>query len=59
VDNPLAGVTPTSQFWRALGEPGVKLTPSHSPQTKRWAERLFQTFQNRLIKELRLGREGS
>ena len=52
MDDPLAGVKPTSQYWRA----GGKLTPSHSPQTKRGAERLFQTFQNRLIKELRLGR---
>ena len=43
-----------SQFWRALGELGVELIPAHSPQAKSRVERLFRTFQDRLIKELRL-----
>lgn len=54
VDEQLAGVKPTSQFGRALGELGVELIPAHSPQAKGRVERLFKTFQDRLIKELRL-----
>jgi hypothetical protein len=54
VDDQLAGVKPTSQFGRALGELGVELIPAHSPQAKGRVERLFGTFQDRLIKELRL-----
>ena len=50
----LAGVTPTSQFGRALGELGVELIPAHSPQAKGRVERLFKTVQDRLVKELRL-----
>ena len=34
VDEQLAGVTPTSQFGRALGELGVELIAAHSPQAK-------------------------
>jgi len=54
VDEQLAGVTPTSQFGRALGELGVELIPAHSPQAKGRVERLFKTVQDRLVKELRL-----
>jgi hypothetical protein len=54
VDEQLAGVTPTSQFGRALSELGVKLIPAHSPQAKGRVERLFKTVQDRLVKELRL-----
>ena len=54
VEEQLAGVTPTSQFGRALGELGVELIPAHSPQAKGRVERLFQTFQDRVIKEMRL-----
>lgn len=54
VEDQLAGVTPTSQFGRALGELGVGLIPAHSPQAKGRIERLFKTFQDRLIKEMRL-----
>jgi hypothetical protein len=45
---------PRSQFGRALGELGVELIPAHSPQAKGRVERLFKTFQDRLIKEMRL-----
>ena len=54
VEEQLAGVKPTSQFGRALGELGVELIPAHSPQAKGRVERLFQTVQDRLVKELRL-----
>jgi Homeodomain-like domain len=54
VEEQLAGVKPTSQFGRAVGELGVELIPAHSPQAKGRVERLFQTFQDRVIKEMRL-----
>jgi transposase len=54
VDDQLAGVEPTSQFGRALGELGVELIPAHSPQAKGRIERLFGTFQDRVMKEMRL-----
>ena len=54
VDEQLAGVKSTSQFGRALGELGVELIPAHSPQAKGRVERLFKTFQDRVIKEMRL-----
>src|SRR5437899_2962410 len=50
VEEQLAGGEPTSQFGRALGELGVELVPAHSPQAKGRVERLFKTFQDRLIK---------
>jgi transposase len=54
VEEQLAGTKPQSQFGRALSELGVALIPAHSPQAKGRVERLFKTFQDRLIKELRL-----
>lgn len=54
VEEQLAGVKPQSQFGRALNELGVELLVAHSPQAKGRVERLFKTFQDRLIKELRL-----
>ncbi|MEO7862321.1 MAG: ISNCY family transposase [Nitrospirales bacterium] len=54
VDEQLVGVKPTSQFGRALDELGVELIPAHSPQAKGRVERLFKTFQDRVIKEMRL-----
>ena len=50
----LTGTKPQSQFGRALRELGVELIAAHSPQAKGRVERLFRTFQDRLIKELRL-----
>ncbi|MGR3296252.1 MAG: ISNCY family transposase, partial [Candidatus Bathyanammoxibius sp.] len=50
----LAGRKPMSQFERALEELGVKVIHAHSPQAKGRIERLFGTFQDRLIKEMRL-----
>src|SRR3989338_7661969 len=45
---------PQSQFERALSELGVQVIPAYSPQAKGRIERLFGTFQDRLVKELRL-----
>lgn len=54
VGEQLAGLKPQSQFGRALSELGVELIAAHSPQAKGRVERLFKTFQDRLVKELRL-----
>ncbi len=54
VDEQLDGRTPHSQFERSLTELGVKVIHAHSPQAKGRVERLFATFQDRLVKELRL-----
>lgn len=54
VDEQLAGRKPHSQFERSLAELGVEVIHAHSPQAKGRVERLFATFQDRLIKELRL-----
>lgn len=45
---------PLSQFERALEELGVEMIHAHSPQAKGRIERLHQTFQDRVIKEMRL-----
>lgn len=46
--------TPLSQFERSLEELGVEMIHAHSPQAKGRIERLFGTFQDRVIKEMRL-----
>lgn len=43
-----------TQFGRVLAELGVKYIPAGSPQAKGRIERLFKTFQDRLVKEMRL-----
>jgi hypothetical protein len=45
---------PQSQFQRAVEELGVSLIYAYSPQAKGRIERLFGTFQNRVVKEMRL-----
>lgn len=50
----LEGLGPLSQFERALGEMGVEVIHAYSPQAKGRIERLFKTFQDRLVKEMRL-----
>ena len=45
---------PRSQFQRALKELGVNPIFAHSAQAKGRIERLFETVQDRLVKELRL-----
>jgi len=53
-DDELCGREPLSEFGRALAELGVRLIHAHSPQAKGRIERLFNTLQDRLIKEMRL-----
>ncbi|MFH1394816.1 MAG: ISNCY family transposase [Candidatus Omnitrophota bacterium] len=48
-----------SQFERALKELGVEVKHAHSPQAKGRIERLFRTFQDRVIKEMRLAGVGT
>jgi len=43
-----------TQFQRAASGVGVKLITAHSPEAKGRVERVFQTMQDRLVKELRL-----
>ncbi len=50
----LAGQTPRRQVGRALDELGIRLILAHSPQAKGRIERLWGTFQDRLLTELRL-----
>lgn len=45
---------PLSQFGRALQELGVRMLHAHSPQAKGRVERVFNTFQDRMVKEMRL-----
>lgn len=43
-----------TQFERAMKELGIELIPANSPQAKGRVERLFETLQDRLVKDLRL-----
>jgi transposase len=54
IQEQLEGVEPLSEFERALKELGVEVSHAHSPQAKGRIERLFRTFQDRVIKEMRL-----
>lgn len=54
IEEELKGEKPLSQFERALKELGVKVIHANSPQAKGRIERLFETLQDRLIKEMRL-----
>ncbi|UCH85671.1 MAG: ISNCY family transposase [Candidatus Latescibacterota bacterium] len=54
IEDRLAGRRPQSQFERAMRELGVQVIHAHSPQAKGRVERLFRTFQDRLVKEMRL-----
>jgi len=50
----LRGEKARSHFGRALGELGIEWIAAHSPQAKGRIERLFETLQDRLVKEMRL-----
>jgi len=54
IEDELNNDIPLSQFERALKELGVEVIHANSPQAKGRIERLFNTFQDRLLKELRL-----
>ncbi len=54
IEDELNNLEPLSQFERACEELGIRVIHADSPQAKGRIERLFKTFQNRLIKEMRL-----
>ncbi len=54
VKDAIDGTEPMSEFERAMKALGVKVIHAHSPQAKGRIERLFRTFQDRVIKEMRL-----
>ena len=54
IEEDLSGKRPKTQVGRALEELGVTLIPAGSPQAKGRIERLWGTFQDRLVSELRL-----
>jgi hypothetical protein len=54
MEEELNGEEPLSQFERALKELGINVIHANSPQAKGRVERLFNTLQDRLIKEMRL-----
>jgi transposase len=54
IEEELAGVELLSEFERALKELGVEVIHANSPQAKGRVERLFNTMQDRLVKEMRL-----
>jgi transposase len=54
VEEQLENKRPTTEVGRALEELGVTLIPAGSPQAKGRIERLWGTFQDRLVSELRL-----
>lgn len=54
LEEDLKGEFAKTQFARALNELGVKTIFAHSPQAKGRVERLFDTLQDRLTKEMRL-----
>ena len=59
LDDELAGTPPMSQIQRLLADLGIEAIPAQSPQAKGRIERLWGTFQDRLVKELRLARVGT
>ena len=59
IEDELNNIDPLSQFGRALDELGVELIHANSPEAKGRIERLFETFQDRVIKEMRLRKIGS
>lgn len=54
LEEELEAKLPLSQFERALEELAVQVIHADSPQAKGRIERLFGTFQDRLVKEMRL-----
>ena len=54
IEDELNNKDPLTQFARAMEELGVEVIYANSPQAKGRIERLFKTFQDRLLKELRL-----
>jgi transposase len=56
IEEQLINKKPTTEVGRALEELGVTLILANSPQAKGRIERLWNTFQDRLVSELRLAK---
>jgi len=54
VEQEVNGKTPETQFARSMRELAVNIIHAHSPQAKGRVERMNQTLQDRLVKELTL-----
>lgn len=54
IEEELKDVLPQSQYARAMEQLRIELICANSPQAKGRVERLFETLQDRLVKELRL-----
>jgi len=54
IEEELKDFQPQSQFGRAMRELRIELICANSPQAKGRIERLFETLQDRLVKEMRL-----
>lgn len=54
IEEELKDFLPQSQFGRAMEQLRIELICANSPQAKGRVERLFETLQDRLVKELRL-----
>jgi hypothetical protein len=54
IEEELENRLPLSEFERALKDLGVRVRHARSAQAKGRVERLFRTFQDRLVKEMRL-----
>ena len=54
IDDDLAGTAPMSHVQKVLHDLGVNSIAAHSPQAKGRIERLWETLQDRLCKEMRL-----
>ncbi len=54
IEDELNNTDRLSQFERALKELGVEVIHANSPEAKGRVERLFETLQDRLVKEMRL-----
>ncbi len=54
IEDEINGTKPMSEFERAMKELGVQVIHAYSPQAKGRVERVFGTFQDRLVKEMRL-----
>ena len=54
IEEQLNDIQPMSHFEKSLAELGVTVIHAYSPQAKGRVERLFGTFQDRVVKEMRL-----
>ena len=54
IEEELGDIQPLSHFEKSLAALGIKVIHAYSPQAKGRVERLFGTFQDRVVKEMRL-----